>query len=714
MATPDGEHLSETWAANRKQQPKGKAKDDKNFGYGTETVIRTSPANPNVGEIRQTQVTSTFQGDQLQDTQVTTASNLAPVTAIPASGYQNPTAQSQGPLQNLEELTEVRVEHPGSSSGPSPSVWIEHTHPNAAEQRNHPMMTDQPDAEIFEQPHSAAIEHVEETKVGPHGRKTVRKMVRREAFVKLDPNKDADISNITGDNPNMGLKSQHLFVSMRKLKNIVGASGIQAFQYFTTFLQETDIELSETLVIELQAFAKILIPEPDEPKIAQTTLAFKKSSEREQTSMIYFELFQIQPIRLNLTFTRGLEKMEVVSGPEILQVVVDIFTNAVGNVDSAPIRLNGLVLNRVLADQGYFSDAAMKHYIRQFIKEAFKVIGSIEVIGNPVETVTNISSGFEDLFYEPAYGATRGPREFMKGVGKGVGSLSQKVTGSAFGIPAQVLGSFGKGMNEITLDTRFQNERRKLRRQQLQKYRTLNVKRGFETGGQSLKLGIKEGFLGVGEQIKKGSKEAGGKGAAAGFFKGITGLVTKPMVGILDFASQVTGGFANQILGHDTMFVQRIRNPRCFTAHGTLTPYDEFMANAHCMLQQLVLRNPELTDSHVIDVITIAETMEIFLITEEYLLVLKLPEDQEAGPYLHWGEELRKIKTMVIDENELIFTFSDGAHMQTRIREIACSDQNLLRNIEEKVDQAYSRADIDKNIHMVNLDQDEANEQRFY
>lgn len=49
------------------------------------------------------------------------------------------------------------------------------------------------------------------------------------------------------------------------------------------------------------------------------------------------------------------------------------------------------------------------HYRRNFFTEVYKVIGSLNIIGNPMGLFNNITTGLTDLIQKPVEGAIRGP-----------------------------------------------------------------------------------------------------------------------------------------------------------------------------------------------------------------------------------------------------------------------------------------------------------------
>ena len=50
----------------------------------------------------------------------------------------------------------------------------------------------------------------------------------------------------------------------------------------------------------------------------------------------------------------------------------------------------------------------------------YKLLGSADLIGNPVGFVNKLGTGVYELISEPSKGLLKGPDEFVGGVGKGV------------------------------------------------------------------------------------------------------------------------------------------------------------------------------------------------------------------------------------------------------------------------------------------------------
>lgn len=72
-----------------------------------------------------------------------------------------------------------------------------------------------------------------------------------------------------------------------------------------------------------------------------------------------------------------------------------------------------------------------RHYTHQFIKQLYVLVLGLDIIGNPFGLIRDLSSGVQDLFYEPFKGIVQGPEEFAEGLALGVQSLFSHTVGGA-------------------------------------------------------------------------------------------------------------------------------------------------------------------------------------------------------------------------------------------------------------------------------------------
>jgi vacuolar protein sorting-associated protein 13A/C len=87
----------------------------------------------------------------------------------------------------------------------------------------------------------------------------------------------------------------------------------------------------------------------------------------------------------------------------------------------------------------------ISHYSYRFLTQLHKVLGSIEVLGNPVNLFSNVSAGVGDFFYEPYRAITKDPEEVATGVLKGTTSLFKSSLYGVTSTTSQIGESLTKG-----------------------------------------------------------------------------------------------------------------------------------------------------------------------------------------------------------------------------------------------------------------------------
>ncbi len=228
-----------------------------------------------------------------------------------------------------------------------------------------------------------------------------------------------------------------------------------------------------------------------------------------------------------------------------------------GSIDKAPLRFNGKIIANARGDTSSLIWPIVQHYIRQGIKEAYKVVGSVEFLGNPVGLVNNIGDGMIDFFYEPAQGLLSSPEDFAKGLGKGTSSLLTKGVGGALGAASKVVGSVSKGFAVLSMDDDFISQRGKV-----SKAKPKHAGQGLLEGGKSLGTGVVKGLTGLVTDPLKGAQQNGIGGFATGLAKGLVGVVAKPVSGLLDATSATLQGIGNTtafLLEDNDAFVENTR-----------------------------------------------------------------------------------------------------------------------------------------------------------
>ena len=77
---------------------------------------------------------------------------------------------------------------------------------------------------------------------------------------------------------------------------------------------------------------------------------------------------------------------------------------ASGNISDAPLKFNSLLLEHPIVSSSTLKDRVIGHYTQQAIVQVHKILGSIDMLGNPVGLFNTMGEGVTDLFYEPYQG----------------------------------------------------------------------------------------------------------------------------------------------------------------------------------------------------------------------------------------------------------------------------------------------------------------------
>lgn len=79
------------------------------------------------------------------------------------------------------------------------------------------------------------------------------------------------------------------------------------------------------------------------------------------------------------------------------------------------------------------------------------MLGSLNIIGNPVGLFHNISNGVTDLFEKPLEGFVQGPLEGGLGIVKGAGSLLKNTMAGTFNSVSKITGTVSTGISSLCM-----------------------------------------------------------------------------------------------------------------------------------------------------------------------------------------------------------------------------------------------------------------------
>ncbi|KAI1343749.1 vacuolar protein sorting-associated protein 13 [Xylariaceae sp. FL0016] len=434
--------------------------------------------------------------------------------------------------------------------------------------------------------------------------------------------------------------------------------GVLYVKYATVLLQQMTVDLDEDFIYAVLDYSKVpgaSWSESHEGKLCDEGLDIPEPKQEQSGQDIYFEVLNIQPMQLDLSFMRT-ERVNIedkTSSRNPVMFFVNVMTMAIGNVNDAPIRLNALLLENARVSIPVLTQNISNHYSQEVLYQVHKIIGSADFLGNPVGLFNSISSGITDVFYEPYQGLIMSdkPEDLGLGIAKGAASFVKK---SVYGFSdsfSKVTGSFGKGLAAATLDKQFQDRRRITRARNRPKHALF----GVTAGANSFFTSVASGLGGVARKPLEGAEQEGAVGFFKGVGKGFIGLATKPAVGVFDLASNVSEGIRNTTTVFDGSELDRVRIARFVPADGIVRPYNQREALGQFWLKQ-VDNGKYFNEAYIAHLELPREDMVVMVTYSRILLI------RSRKLTMEWDVPLKDVQTIAKERTGLSIVLRGGTN----------------------------------------------------
>jgi vacuolar protein sorting-associated protein 13A/C len=102
---------------------------------------------------------------------------------------------------------------------------------------------------------------------------------------------------------------------------------------------------------------------------------------------------------------------------------------SVADIDNVTFLLNALIITHPYTTHAELFTLITRHYMIQLLKQAYRVLGAFDVIGNPLSLMSTLGTGVYDFFYEPAQSLVTRPQDLIKALAR---VCSQLHTSSRF------------------------------------------------------------------------------------------------------------------------------------------------------------------------------------------------------------------------------------------------------------------------------------------
>ncbi|KAF4323549.1 hypothetical protein BBO99_00003097 [Phytophthora kernoviae] len=286
----------------------------------------------------------------------------------------------------------------------------------------------------------------------------------------------------------------------------------------------------------------------------------------DEQKKLYFEEFHIDPIRATVSFSFGdsagaimdgnlpsLSHAAALTGPSSsrdssvttvgpLRLILNAIGTSLTKIANAPFQLKALHIHNSFVQPDALATRLASHYQSEALRQAYVILGSVDVLGNPMIAWKNLRSGFQDFISEPAHGLSqRSPQAFAFGVGRGSLSLVRASVYTFLDFNTRILTAFSLGLSEACLK--------------------LDDYTGYPAT-RHIFQGLVQGVSGVVVAPIHSFEVNGARGVLPGFVAGAFGVVLKPLLGF-SLATATTAATLRDAVDPNTKaLLVRVRPPR--------------------------------------------------------------------------------------------------------------------------------------------------------
>ncbi|OQS04828.1 vacuolar protein sorting-associated protein [Thraustotheca clavata] len=259
---------------------------------------------------------------------------------------------------------------------------------------------------------------------------------------------------------------------------------------------------------------------------------------------LYFEKFEISPIHVTLSFASSpttLSSSQVHTIASVRQII-QAASKTLTKVHNAPLVWRALRWQHMFVPRETMLHQMSLHYQHEALRQAYVLLGSVDVLGNPVKVWHNLKGGLSSFVWEPL----RGWHDFgAQGIGwgllRGTTLLFRALVYAMLDFSTRIASSCTLGLTEAC--------------------QHIDTYSGYPLA-KNLYQGLAQSVSGVVVSPMHSYQKQGWRGFLPGLLAGLMGLVLKPCRGFaqafVDTTTTLRDGLQYDIQAH----VSRTRPPR--------------------------------------------------------------------------------------------------------------------------------------------------------
>jgi hypothetical protein len=90
-----------------------------------------------------------------------------------------------------------------------------------------------------------------------------------------------------------------------------------------------------------------------------------------------------------------------------LRLIINAIGTSLAKVANAPFHLKSISIGHSFIQPDALASRLVSHYQSEALRQAYVILGSVDVLGNPMIAWRNLRSGFQDFINEPVHGISK-------------------------------------------------------------------------------------------------------------------------------------------------------------------------------------------------------------------------------------------------------------------------------------------------------------------
>ncbi|XP_043480928.1 vacuolar protein sorting-associated protein 13D isoform X1 [Leptopilina heterotoma] len=322
----------------------------------------------------------------------------------------------------------------------------------------------------------------------------------------------------------------------------------EIYKHLVVSIKPISVHLEERLILKVAAFIGAGRSESEVPleENGFNTQRFISNVSAAHSKRYYFGALKLVPSQVRLSVLTATKL------PAHLQIIKKKLGLTLIKFEDATIDLEPFIRMHPFENKQVLMHSIIKHYIDELKWQAAVILGSVDFLGNPLGFVNDVSEGVSSFISDG-----------------NVKTLVQNLAHGFSNSAAKVTETLSDGLGRVTMDERHEETRQRIRAN------NAGSSDHLLAGIKGLGFGILGGVTSIVKQTYDGASNEGFPGFFSGLGKGVVGTVTKPVVGMLDLASETATAIRETSRSAHRLIPKRDRLPRVASGPaGLLPPYN--------------------------------------------------------------------------------------------------------------------------------------------